>query len=150
MAGFGQVRKVSCCELFMLYSSWKQKTSPQYFVANRGITRRTVKGGQGYKISHFPIFPFVEISILFHPKQISVVSKSDKQKKKKKVLSALIFIHFPFHFKFPRPLLQFAFFSPPFSLFHCLSFPFPPLFPSPFPFSSFPTSSRISLQTFQG
>ena len=89
-----------------------------------------------------PKFPF----ILIHPKQISVVSKSDKQKKKKerkKKGPLLISIPSLLHFKFvsspftispsfPSPFFHFPFFP-------CLSFPFPPHFPSPSPFPSSPS-----------
>ena len=90
------------------------------------------------RLENFPhnkwgiLFP-VEISFLVHPKQISVVSKSD--------------IPFPLHFKFSSPpLLQFPYFSSQFSLFLASLFPFllfspfPFLFPS-FPFPSSPTPS---------
>ena len=81
----------------------------------------------------FPDFFSVEIFILVHPKQISVVSKVTSPKKvlcsfsylpHSKFLSLLFynFPSFPFHFPFSLPLF----------------FLFPPLFPSPIHFSSIP------------
>ena len=94
--------------------------------------------------SPFPNPP-PEISILVHHKQISVVSRSDKQiKKKKKKGPLLICTPLPFHFKFPPPLLQFLLFLSIFLVFPHLSFPFPPHFPSPFPFPPLPLLSKIS------
>ena len=78
------------------------------------------------RLEHFPFHNFfpIEISILAHPKQILVVSKSDKQKKS----ALLIFIPFPFH-------LQFPFFS--------LS-----IFPVSLPLFSFLSSFSLSLPFF--
>ena len=44
----------------------------------------------------FPDFFPIEISILAHPKQISVVSKSDKKKKKKKSYAYFHTLPLPF------------------------------------------------------
>ena len=96
------------------------------------------------KVRKFP----PKISILVHPKQILVVSKSEKQKNKKKS-SLLIFIPFPLQFlvflhNFPSPFSPFPFFLA--SLFRFLLFfslpsifsssiisPFLPKFPPNFP-----------------
>ena len=68
------------------------------------------------------IFP-VEISFLVDPKQISVISKTEKKKGKKKD-PLLIFILFPFHFQFTSfPFIIFLLFFPHFSIFPCFSFP---------------------------
>ena len=58
-------------------------------------------------------------SLLVDPKQISVVLKSEKQKKKKKKgQKVLSFYNFTASiFNFPPSLFQFSFFSSPFSLF---------------------------------
>ena len=85
---------------------------------------------QGGSKSLFPIFPgmkcffLLEIAILVDPKQLSVVSKSDKPKKKKRVLCSFPYL-VPFHltflllpfYNFPSFLLHFPFF------FLCLFFP---------------------------
>ena len=115
------------------------------------------------KVRKFPL----KIFILAHPKQISVVSKvtskkkkkkkkRKKEKKRKKVLWSFSYIS-PFHFKFSSsPFTIFTSFPSLFSL-YCLSFSFPPLFPSPFPFfplpslfPHFPLPSKIYSQPFQG
>ena len=102
--------------------------------------RNQVRSQKWARLENFPFpnfFP-VEIFILGHPKQISVVSKSDKQKKKK-VLAAH-FHTFPILFKFSSSpfttsLLFLSIFPSP----HLLSlFPFLLFSPSPFHFSSFP------------
>ena len=87
----------------------------------------------------FSIFLPVEISILAHPKQISVISNSDK-KGGKKVLRSFSYLS-PIIFGFLLSLSQFLFFSSPFSLFSLplvslsSSFPIPSLFlPFPRPF----------------
>ena len=94
----------------------------------------------------FSIFLPVEISILVHPKQIS---NSDK---KGGVRSFAHFHTFPLSFLvFFCSFHNFSFFPLRFPFFSCLLFPFPPLFPHPFPFSSFPPASpsKISPQTFE-
>ena len=95
-------------------------------LTSRGVTGKFFLRGQ----SNFSwSFSRWKISILVAPKQILVVFKSEKQKKKKRKGPLLIFELFPPSiFNFPPSLLQFFFFSspfppPPFSLFPSLFFP---------------------------
>ena len=72
-----------------------------------------------------------------------MVSKCDKQKKKKGPLS-------PYILSFSPPLLQLSILFPlHFPFFPCLSFPFPLFFPLPSPFPHFPFLPKFP-QTFQG
>ena len=80
------------------------------------------------------MFFLVEITILVHPEQISVVFKSGKQKKKKKKKKKdphLFFYNFSYTSisSFPSSLLQFSFFSSQFSPL----FPFFPIRKQKFP-----------------
>ena len=109
----------------------------------RGVTRCAVRGG---RVRKFP--PVIEISILVHPKQITVISKSEKQKKKKKKQKKKkVLCSFSFS---PSSILIF----PPalFPFFPCFFFPFPPLFPTllSFLFSPFLIPKFVSQKTFQG
>ena len=73
-----------------------------------------------------------------------VASSKKKKKKKKKVLCS--FSYFPhIHFNFSSsPFYNFSSFPFYFPFFPCLSFPFPPLFPSlPSLFPPFPLPSKI-------
>ena len=116
------------------------------------------KVGEVAEVIKYKISPQIS-NFGVHPKQISIVSKSDKQKKKKKKKGPLlIFLYLsPFHFKFSSSPFTTIFpsFPFPFSLFSLslfslsssfsLSLPFfplPSLFPH-FPFQNFPP-------TFQG
>ena len=73
----------------------------------------------------FPDFSPVEIFILVHPKQISLVSKSNKQKRKKSRLYPRLLLQFPFllFLSSPFPLFSLALFYLSISSFS-LSFPF--------------------------
>ena len=95
-----------------------------------------------------------KISILLHPKQISVVSK--KWQKKNQPFAHFLTIS-PSILSFPTsPFTISLLFPPHFPPFPCLfslssSFSLSlPFFPSSLPCSSFPLPSKISPQTFQG
>ena len=104
--------------------------------------RNLVCSQRWVRLQNFP-FPDYFPHTNFHfgtPKQISVISKSDsKKRKKKKVL--LTFITFPFHFKLP---LHFPF-PPCLALIPFLLFPLSLLF-----FFLSPFLLKFSPKTFQG
>ena len=133
-------QKIQVCMCYILYN------------IIRGVTRCAVKGGQGQKISHFPIF-FPCRNFHFGTPQTNVRGfkkwqAKKKKKKEKKVPCSVSYFPLPFHFTFSSP--PFTTISLLFlSIFSRLSFPFP-LFPSPFPFSSFLPSFQNFPQTFQG
>ena len=87
----------------------------------------------------FPDFFPVEISILVHPNKFQWFQKVTRKKRR----SSPHFHTFPLT-SFPPSLLQFPFFSSPFSFFSLSLFSLSSFFPSPFPFSSFPLPSKIS------
>ena len=131
---------------------------------DRGVTRCALKHSKVGEVRKFPpknVFFFPSRNFHFGtPKQISVVSQSDKHKNKQTNKALLPFSYLPpsilsfahFH-TFPSSILSFPpllffFYKFPsfplyFSLFPCLSFPFPPLFPLPSLFSPFPLPSTI-------
>ena len=87
--------------------------------------RNIFQAGQSHSSRLFPsgvkrFFP-VEISILVHPKQISVVSKCEKKKERKKKSPLLGFILFyPSITNFPPSISQFFLLFCPFPFFPCL------------------------------
>ena len=103
----------------------------------RGVTRCAVKGGRGRGSRISPQNFHWYISNKFQWFQ-----KSDKQKKKKNGPLLIPFLPFLSILSFPSQFSLLFALHFPFSFFPYLSFPFPPLFPSPFPFSSssFPSS----------
>ena len=98
--------------VFILIAAHASINASPLTPTKQGVTGIFFWGGKVVFPDFFPI--------LVDPKQISVVLKTEKQKKKKKKKKKKVISSF---FNFSSFHFQFSFFSAPFSLFPCLSFP---------------------------